>query len=231
MDNLKKVEKLMERADVSYEEAKAVLEECDWDVLEAVVKLESQGKLKKNASTASYSTDGSAGGQDSKSPQEMAKSYEDYTKSHENKERSAFHTLWKALKLVLKKSCENTFIVKKDSKIIMEMPVLLMAILMICFFWILLILMVISLFCGFSYGFSGPELGRDNVNNAMGRASEMAENIKADIISEAHNHERAASEKGSGNTQAADDGAHADANKTGSGSEDAPSTDDKDMKR
>lgn len=47
MDNLKKVEKLMERADVSYEEAKAVLEECDWDVLEAVVKLESQGKLKK----------------------------------------------------------------------------------------------------------------------------------------------------------------------------------------
>ena len=62
MDNLKKVEKLMERADVSYEEAKAVLEECDWDVLEAVVKLESQGKLKKNASTASYSTDGSAAG-------------------------------------------------------------------------------------------------------------------------------------------------------------------------
>ena len=47
MDNLKKVEKLMERADVSYEEAKAVLEECGWDVLEAVVKLESQGKLKK----------------------------------------------------------------------------------------------------------------------------------------------------------------------------------------
>ena len=70
-----------------------------------------------------------------------------------------------------------------------------MAILMICFFWILLILMVISLFCGFSYGFSGPELGRDNVNNAMGKASEMAENIKADIISEAHNHERASSER------------------------------------
>ena len=44
----------------------------------------------------------------------------------------------------------------------------------------------------------------------------MAENIKADIISEAHNHERDSSEKGSGNTQAADDGAHADANKTGS---------------
>ena len=84
-----------------------MLEECDWDVLEAVVKLESLGKLKKNASTASYSTDGSAGGQDSKSPQEMAKSYEDYTKNHENKERSAFHTLWKAIKLVLKKSCES----------------------------------------------------------------------------------------------------------------------------
>ncbi len=198
MDNLKKVEKLMERADVSYEEAKALLEECDWDVLEAVVRLEAQGRLKNDASTAAYSTGSGDGDQGPKSPQEMAKSYEDYAKNEGNSENSAFRTLWNGIKLLLKKSCENTFLVKKNSKVIMEIPILMMIILMIFFFWALLILMAISLFCGFSYGFSGPELGRDDVNSAMGKASEMAENIKADIISEAHSHEAAADDKTEG---------------------------------
>ena len=45
MDNLDKVEKLRERADISYDEARAVLEECEWDLLDAVIKLEEQGKI------------------------------------------------------------------------------------------------------------------------------------------------------------------------------------------
>ena len=44
MDNLEKVEKLRERANVSYEEAKAALEQSDWDLLDAMVKLEKSGK-------------------------------------------------------------------------------------------------------------------------------------------------------------------------------------------
>lgn len=45
MENLEKVEKLRKKADISYEEAKEILEECDWDLLDAVIKLESMGKL------------------------------------------------------------------------------------------------------------------------------------------------------------------------------------------
>ena len=37
MEQLEKVEKLRERADVSYEEAKEALEDCDWDLLDAMV--------------------------------------------------------------------------------------------------------------------------------------------------------------------------------------------------
>ena len=44
MDKLEKVEKLRERANVSYEEAKAALEANDWDLLDAMVALEKSGK-------------------------------------------------------------------------------------------------------------------------------------------------------------------------------------------
>ena len=46
MEQLEKVEKLRERADVSYEEAKEALEACDWDLLDAMVWLEKRGKVK-----------------------------------------------------------------------------------------------------------------------------------------------------------------------------------------
>ena len=47
MDNLEKVERLREKADVSYEEAKKALDECDGDLLDAMVYLEKQGKVKR----------------------------------------------------------------------------------------------------------------------------------------------------------------------------------------
>ena len=55
MDDLEKVERLRERADVSYEEAKKALEECNGDLLDAMVYLEKQGKVKKPGKT-SYTT-------------------------------------------------------------------------------------------------------------------------------------------------------------------------------
>ena len=48
MDNLEKVEKLRERANVSYEEARTALEENNWDLLDAMVALEKAGRTRKN---------------------------------------------------------------------------------------------------------------------------------------------------------------------------------------
>ena len=45
MDNLEKVDKLRERANVSYEEAKAALEANGWDLLDAMVYLEKADEL------------------------------------------------------------------------------------------------------------------------------------------------------------------------------------------
>ena len=45
MDNLEKVEKLREKTGVSYEEAKAALEATNYDVLDAIIYLEKNGKV------------------------------------------------------------------------------------------------------------------------------------------------------------------------------------------
>lgn len=45
--DLELIEKLKERADVSYEEARAALEKFDGDIVEALIYLEQQNKMKK----------------------------------------------------------------------------------------------------------------------------------------------------------------------------------------
>ena len=45
MDRMESVELLREKAGVSYEEAKKALEESGWDILDAIIMLERQGKL------------------------------------------------------------------------------------------------------------------------------------------------------------------------------------------
>lgn len=186
MDNLEKVEKLREKADISYDEARRILEECGWDLLEAVVKLEAEGRLSGAAS--SYQTKGDPEGDGPRDPVQVAETYDNYQKEKNKKEKGALRSLWEGIKYICRKGCENSFFAKKDGAVVIDIPVILLAILMICFFWILLIVMAIGLFFGFSYGFSGPELGRDSVNSAMDKASQMAENIKAEVKEEGKDH-------------------------------------------
>ena len=47
MDKLEKVEKLREKTGVTYEDAKAALEACDYDMLDAIIYLEKLDKIKK----------------------------------------------------------------------------------------------------------------------------------------------------------------------------------------
>jgi hypothetical protein len=55
MDNFEKVEKLREHANVTYEEAKNALENSNWDILDAMIYLEQNGKV-KGPEKSSYTT-------------------------------------------------------------------------------------------------------------------------------------------------------------------------------
>ena len=47
-NNLELIDLLRERANISYEDAKAALEACDYDVVEALINLEKNDKMKKS---------------------------------------------------------------------------------------------------------------------------------------------------------------------------------------
>jgi len=73
----------------------------------------------------------------------------------------------------------NGFEVWRKGERIFYFPVILFLFCLIHWvFWIALILFVVGLFCGCRYRFSGPHLGRRDINGAMDKAADFAEEVK-----------------------------------------------------
>ena len=170
MDKMEKVEKIRELANVSYEEAKAALEENNWDLLETMVALEHQGKAKKPAQAAA-----SAG-------PEMQQYYpvkETGTdgagkKSHGGKVRNAFRRIVRFCK-------ENTFHVTRGEEEIIKVPVMLLVVTLLFFWELLAPVMVIALFFNIRYHFAGKD-DLKSVNEFMDSAGNMASRMKTEFV-------------------------------------------------
>ena len=57
MDKLNLVEKLRTKTGITYEDAKRVLEINNWDILEAILDLEKQGKVKSPSVSIFYTNE------------------------------------------------------------------------------------------------------------------------------------------------------------------------------
>lgn len=178
MDNLEKVEKLRQRADVSYEESKNALEECDWDMLDALVMLEAQGKVKDGDSKEYVS-----GSSQSEPVQTLTVCNDGSQRNNQDHQHhdNFFAKLGRAIKYLVKKGCDNSLVIKQHGQPLMDLPVIAFIILLILFFWVVVPVMIVSLFFDFSYNFKGAELGKDKVNRAMDQATEAVNNFKSEI--------------------------------------------------
>lgn len=76
---------------------------------------------------------------------------------------------------------QNSFVAQRRGETIISIPVLLLIVLLCVGFWIILPLMIVGLFCECRYSFRGPDLGRKDVNDAMGKASEYADDLKNSV--------------------------------------------------
>lgn len=172
MEQFEKVEKLREKANISYEEAKAVLEACNWDMLDAIVYLEKQGKMNGPKDT-SYTTH-------YQEPEHFDKNASQY-----NEEKSSFkdslRKFFKWCGKIIKKGNTHYFDITRKGENILSIPITLFIIIILLAFWAVIVLLIVGLFFGFRYHFRGPELKADSINHAMDKASETAENIKNDI--------------------------------------------------
>lgn len=171
MDELEKVERLRKTAEVSYEEAKKALEECEGDLLDAMVYLERQGRVKSPKQT-SYTTQ----------YEEPAK-IEQAAKETEN--HGGFCDMLNRFlawcRKMIQKGNETNFKVEKQGESIVRIPVTLLVILLIVGWHIILILLVIGLFLGCRYSFDRSAAVELDLNKAMEHAADVAESIKDEI--------------------------------------------------
>lgn len=167
MDHFEMVEKLREKANVSYEEAKAALEACDWDMLDALVLLESEGKVTEDRG-ANYSTE------EKKPTEEKTRPKKDHFDFDGKKLRAGITS-------VLKKASDNFFVVKRHGNELFRLPLIALALLAIFLFRVTLIALIIGLFCGARYSFEGSLFAKSGVNHVMDKAADTVENIKNEI--------------------------------------------------
>ena len=169
MEKMEKVEALRNKAGVTYEEAKAALEANNWDVLDAMIALEKEGKVKQTSSSKAEVLTGDV-------------VTENGQKGSSEPKRRKFMN-W--VKDILRKANRNSFEISKDGKIILTVPVLVFVFVLLFAFHIVIPLMVIGLFFSIKYHFSGPDVHSVDVdiNAAMDSASRTAENLKDEFTS------------------------------------------------
>ena len=162
MDHYEMVEKLRAKANVSYEEAKAALEASDWDILDALVLLESEGKVKGEEAAPEFTTQ--------QKPVQKAKN------DHDVKEGIA--KVWKLLKKLFQKGNSNQFVISRNGQEILPMPITVAVVVALMLWPASAIALIISLFFGVRYTFRGPDISEkvnDTVNKVMDKAASAVE--------------------------------------------------------
>ena len=173
MDNLEKVEKLRERANVSYQEAKAALEENNWDLLDAMVALEKAGKT-NSPRQEQYST--------SYDQQEEYIPVIQKVIEQEERQPRPGKTIGGAIRKFFRICRDNSFCINHRDSNMIRLP-LLAAVVILLFTWKVAIpVMLVALLFGFRYSFEGKDELKE-ANAFMESASNAAESLREGFTS------------------------------------------------
>lgn len=145
MDHYEMVEKLRQKANVSYEEAKAALEKAEWDILDALVLLENEGKVKQEGTT--YTTE-------EKAVPEQKK---------QNDFITALNRIFFHLKRFVNFLCRNEMHITWKNGEHTEMTLIILALLLCLCAPLVIIGMVIGFFCGARFTLQGPDMKKVQV--------------------------------------------------------------------
>ncbi|MBQ1688220.1 MAG: hypothetical protein II073_02955 [Lachnospiraceae bacterium] len=170
MEQLEKVEKLRERANVSYEDAKNALEASEWDLLEAMVYLEKQGKVeapKESSHTTSYEQQNQYG-----SVREAVKLQKEQNCEGVGKKiKRLWQKFWRW-------SNDNNLVITRHEKKIVDIPMFVFLLVLVFALWnVALPIFIISLFFDCRYSITGKN-DMHTINAAMEQAGKFTEKVK-----------------------------------------------------
>ncbi|MDR3597749.1 ubiquitin [Clostridium sp.] len=174
MENHKLVDKLKNETNISYEEAKIVLEKSNWDILDAFVYLEDKGKVQKPSVSIFYTNE----------CKENYK-YSEVTnkKNQENnfkyaEKNNTFEGIFVAVCKIID-TCNNIFFeIKRENKVFLRIPVTVIMVLIIFAFWIVIPLYIVGLFFDLEFSLSGNRVEINKINHVLKAISENIKKVK-----------------------------------------------------
>lgn len=171
MERNEMIEVLMGKAQVNREEAEQALENCNYDLLDAIVYLERRGKVENNETTTIIEV-------------KEEKKEEGKEKKHEESFGGIGEVVGRIFKFIgkiFKKGNENFFEIRKDNEKPIRISLTISILLLLLFMPPTLILLVIGLFCGYKYSLSGKKVNYEGVNSIFEEVSKSADTIKKDF--------------------------------------------------
>ena len=187
---LEQVERLREKADVSYGQAKAALEYSGGNLLDALIYLEEQGVIPRPEETY-YSTKGET---PPPPPQELPVlpvEVQGKKQKKQKKEPGQSRERGRLLQWLRRILLDNELEIWRKGQPITAVPMLILLIFVIFLYWIAVPMLILGLFLGFRYKISGPDLENEAFNSMMDSAGSTAEDVGRQVMDELKNqHEK-----------------------------------------
>lgn len=178
-EKLAKVELVRQKTGVSYADARSALELCDYDALDAVVLLESQGKTAPSSATFTTADTPSA---DAQAAEQMTLAQIEYERSTKrNRFEENFGSLMDWIKRILRKSIDISVVASQDGSRRLAIPLLVAILLLVFAFPFTFAALVVSLFFDFRYHFEGVSTVTVDLNDLSQKASDAAGRIKREV--------------------------------------------------
>lgn len=172
---LEQVERLREKADVSYAQAKEALEYSGGNLLDALIYLEEKGAIPRPEG-AYYSTRGESTASSQESRADVLPEL-----VREEKRTRPKIGIFRRIRYAL---LDNELEIWRRDQPVTALPVLILILLLVFAFWVTVPLLILGLFLGFRYRFSGPDLERDSINDVMGSVADGAAGLGRQVMDE-----------------------------------------------
>lgn len=182
MERLKLVDKLKNKANISYEEAKDALEKSNWDMLEAMLYLEAHGKVEKPSLSIFYTNESKESYNENGEEVNLKEDTNENNFENKNSFEGVFEAICKAID-----TCNNIFIeIIRNSRVILKIPFTVLIVLLFFTFWIVIPLMIIGLFFNMEFLVSSKKIDVDKINKVFKETSKVVKDVKGKFTNHMH---------------------------------------------
>lgn len=174
MEKVKLIEKLKDKANISYDEAEEALENGNWDMLDAMLYLEDKGKVEKPLVGIYYTNEYKDTYKDQVEIINLKKDKGNKHSNNKNNFEGVFEAICKAID-----TCNNIFIeIKKASKVFLKIPLTVLIVISFFAFWIIIPLVIVALIFDIEFFVSSKNVNTDKINKGLKDISINVKNIK-----------------------------------------------------